>query len=112
MSSAGRVFLLLMFLVIDAFSYAQRLYCADNRKNMILQRLSALPGVFFCDVHDLLSEEFSSLTEIRGGSRMARRFMEERGGSEEKTATRNGGVEESGKLFLVSDTEKQNPFSP
>ncbi len=46
-------------------------------------------------------EAFSSETEIRSGSRMERRLMEKRiGGGElrgkEKTATRNGGVEEAG----------------
>ena len=45
------------------------------------------------------SDEFSSVTEIRGGSRMVMRLMEERGGGiEEKIPTRNGGIEEADKL--------------
>ena len=54
--------------------------------------------VLFREVYDLLGEEFSSLTEIRVGSRMVSRLTEERGGGRgrEKTQIRNEGIEVAG----------------
>ena len=51
------------------------------------------------EVNDLIGEEFSSLAEMRVGSRMERRLTGKRIGGglrgKEKTATRNGGVEDT-----------------
>ncbi len=68
-----------------------------NIRKQIIFFLTIPPAIFLPDKESC--EKFSSVNEIRGGSRMERRLTDGRGGGKrrkDKKATRNGGVEEAG----------------